>query len=440
MDGYFFQLTPNSISDIQNTVGNNFGKNIENNFTQLFKLYHGILSKSRDNLKKLRNFINPFINQTHDFIKDTTETNKLIFELTNPKITYGGSEKFQNIHKLLDRYSDLTGVIKQLQENNINDEYNPFNRKKQLYHKVFTSNELGIRVVYITFESDPIHIKTWLHVIYSMTKIFQKINPQLAHLASKLTLYILDLDTPRSLPSSPDKNGFDKYCFDSSSGLTYQSTIIVGKRDDMIRLIIHELAHYFRISHGEDLDTIKQKEFKNGDSIDTLLRELPTQFNIPRNNYFESTTEALSVVLMYLYMSFFRSINPLYKPTYFKKQLNENDAIDNIIDLLSFEIHFDFKQIAKLILFFEQNPVKYKLSTQYYSYVYLRILHLMTLNQFIPNILSGNMERYIPKVSQELIDNFLKGLRYWRGKLTPDVLENDKSLRFTLIDFYLVKK
>jgi hypothetical protein len=64
----------------------------------------------------------------------------------------------------------------------------------------------------------------------------------------------------------------------------------------------------------------------------------------------------------------------------------------------------------------------------------------MTLNQFIPNILSGNMERYTPKVNQELIGSFLTGLRYWRGKLTPDILENDTSLRFTLIDFYLVKK
>jgi hypothetical protein len=265
------------------------------------------------------------------------------------------------------------------------------------------------------FSEDPREelINTWLHVIYVFSLFFLDIGGT----ENPVNIWLIDITTPRDLPVG---DGHDKYHFDSSSGLALNRDIIVSKRDEMIRLLIHELAHYYKITHDETFDDSAQIYFKNGrDGVLTnLIDKLPKQFK--NNNYFESTTETLAIVLLYIYVSKFKNING--KPT-------------NIVDMITTEILFDLAQIAKLSSIFENGKMdKHLLKTQYYSYVYLRIIHLLTLPQFIPMVLSRAVRGYIPGFNDYRLSIINKGLDFFK------TVKMGEGLRFSLIDIVLVKK
>lgn len=338
-------------------------------------------------LNKLQKIIKEYIHLKHDYI--LLENNVI--------------ESHNNINKIIEMYPELhslNGIIKQFSEENKTDPINPYNNKKLYYYKYY-SKSINNTIIFFSFENNTYFINELLHLTFIFNQYLLSFNADKSQYYG-LNLFIFDINTPRNIKLGHKE---DKYHFDSCSGLTTNKTIIVSKRDEIQRLIIHELIHYYKITHDYSFDTNEQIKFKNY-AITPIKKLLKNNYiNIKHNNYFEAGTETFAILLLYSYLSI---INPKY----------------TLIEYLSMELAYNIKTFYRILNL--DNITDY-LNTQYYSYIYIRIIHLLNTNIFLDLLFKNHTElyKYIPELNNELVEKLFD---YWEDKEIND----DISLRFSL--------
>lgn len=196
-------------------------------------------------------------------------------------------------------------------------------------------------------------------------------------------IYIYNYHSPRMINT--------QYGFNVTSGLTYRDIVVVSRREELPRLLIHELIHFYEIIKPVD----HPAETHNYCNMS------------PADSFFEAKTEALAIIYNIL---FFESKN-------FQKYL---------IDELLFSV-YQTSKIMELAGFHDyssfvgscQNPMNYKIP--YFSYLFLRSIFLLNLSDFLRNPERPNKK--VPEVFIILLNDYLK-------------IKKNNYMGYNLIDFF----
>jgi len=181
-------------------------------------------------------------------------------------------------------------------------------------------------------------------------------------------IYIYDYHSPRMIGT--------KYGFNVTSGLTYRDIVVVSRSEELPRLLIHELIHFYNIIKPADHPAEKVNYCNMS----------------PADSFFEAKTEALAII---------------YNILFFDSK--------NLQKLLIDELLFSVYQTSKILEIagfkdyssFEGNclsPMNYKIP--YFSYLFLRSIFLFNLADFLKNPNRPNTK--VSPIFIELLNNYLK--------------------------------
>lgn len=222
--------------------------------------------------------------------------------------------------------------------------------------KYFRGYQINNLKIYYASESDSEIPKIYLDIIaYFSTQKPGKI-------------YIYDYHSPRMIGT--------KYGFNITSGLTYGDIVVVSRSEELPRLLIHELIHFYEIIKPAD-HPAETHNFCNMS---------------PTDSFFEAKTEALAIIYNILF----------FEPNEFQKLL---------IDELLFSV-YQTSKILEIAGFKDYSsflgecpsPMNYKIP--YFSYLFLRSIFLFNLGDFLRNPNRPNSKP--SPILIELLNDYLK--------------------------------
>jgi hypothetical protein len=160
-------------------------------------------------------------------------------------------------------------------------------------------------------------------------------------------IYIYNYHSPRMIGT--------KYGFNITSGLTYKDIVVVSRNEELPRLLIHELIHFYEIIKPVD----HPAETHNFCNIS------------PADSFFEAKTEALAILYNIL---FFESKN--FEKYLIDELLFSVYQTSKILEIAGFKDYNSFKSNCL-------SPMNYKIP--YFSYLFLRSIFLFNLADFLRN-------------------------------------------------------
>lgn len=291
---------------------------------------------------------------------------KIVKEIVEPNI-----DKLRQLAPIIPKYSYSKFKI---DKNDFDFSLVPELKDNPNLIKYFRGYQINNLKIFYSSDFDKEIPKIYLDIIaYFDSKIKNK----------KGKLYIYDYHSPRMIGT--------KYGFNMTSGLTYKDIVVVSRSEELPRLLIHELIHFYNIiipvDHPTDIHN-----FCNASSVDS---------------FFEAKTEALAIIYNIL---FFESKN--FEKILIDELLFSLYQTAKILEIAGFN---SYESIAGQC----SSPMNYKIP--YFSYLFLRSLFLYNLSDFIKNPNKPN-----PNVSPVLIpilDDYIK-------------LKKNNYMGYNLIDYF----
>lgn len=287
------------------------------------------------------------------------------------------------------------------------------------YHKVYkyTISSLynPIHFEYHSFDTSSSHadIERFLKYTMLIISILSSIKP----FQKECSIYILDVPINKTLPSTKDEPLSPKHV---NSGVTISSStfcdVIVFRREEMTKVLIHELIHAFGIdSHG------------GFDKMEIPLKRHFCQHDGHNLNINECFTDALAVCINTIVYTCFS------KPKSFYKSLSQNWQI---------ELLFMKQQASKVLLHNDfngkvcnkmNNEATHAISYYVIKYILLQNMPIFTkyLNKY--NFTLGSETEFFDMVYQ-----LVKSFDYTQLTSFNNHLSN--NLRMTSLDVALILK
>jgi hypothetical protein len=181
-------------------------------------------------------------------------------------------------------------------------------------------------------------------------------------------IYIYDYHSPRAINL--------KYGFDVTSGLTYRDIVVVSRTEETVRLLIHELIHFYEIITPAD-----------------SLYDTHNYCNVsPADSFFEAKTEALAIIYNILF----------FEPIKFEKLLIDELLFSvyqasKILEIAGFNSYQSFISGCS-------KPMNFKIP--YFSYLFLRSIFLFNLKDFLKNPNKPNSE--VSPYLIEILNDYIK--------------------------------
>lgn len=220
---------------------------------------------------------------------------------------------------------------------------------------------------------DDLHIKFFYNnkseyeidkLIYNLILLFNIVKKLFSIKERKINLIIFYCDIRK-------EHYFNKNIIDyenMNSGISYSNNIILFRKEEILKVFIHELLHNFGLDNLYDDSNIKLTQI----------------FKINSHNLFnEAYIEFIAIILHTMYFSCIFSKNYNIMREYF-------------ILFINYEINFSLIQLVKFLNiydiefldFFKKN--NYSENTNTFSYIYLKFLLIFNYNYFLNNIISYN--------------------------------------------------
>lgn len=338
-----------------------------------------------DNFKKFNKNIILFNNEINNY---EHQYNKVIKFLKKFYQIFIDSKKYinkfflkqNNLLKLNNNYYTTNKIFNYEIENYLNSRFVGKNKNKiikiinkkkeikldELYIKLFYNNRSDYEVDEITYN---------LILIFNMVKKIFNINER------KINLIIFYCDIKK-------EHYFNKSVIDyenMNSGISYSNNIILFRKEEILKVFIHELLHNFGIDNLNDNSNIKLSQI----------------FKINSDNLFnEAYIEFVAIILHTMYFSCLFSENYSTMNYYFKIFINY-EIIFSLIQLVKFLNIYNMEFLD----FLKKN--NYSENTNTFSYIYMKFLLIFNYNYFLNNIITYNS---ISIYKEEYIIYYLKYL------------------------------
>lgn len=351
------------------------------------------LIKNIDKIFKNNNSLKIFNNH---YLQNTNYSNKINSYLQNlfNILSHGKRESnnyFQNNnsigYKLLDEYSK-TSLI----SNNDMIQINNLLRSKFINHSIeeilknikqkliFNINSIKITIYYNNYnkvnEIDYI-IYNILTIYFALQNLYNTNNKKL-----DLTIFYCDI---KKMYTSESFIGYKNM----NSGLAYSNNIILFRKEELLKVFIHELMHFIGIDNNYHI----QNNSKKLTNIFKFKSE---------NNFNEAYTEFVALFIHTFYISF---------------TMSENNFILTLKlfkILFYYEINFSLIQMVKFLNLYKLDFIDFFYKNQYsettntFSYIYLKFLFLLDYQYFLNIILNNNN---ISKFNENNIVNYIQYLK-----------------------------
>nr|UZT28937.1 hypothetical protein [Nucleocytoviricota sp.]UZT29265.1 hypothetical protein [Nucleocytoviricota sp.] len=359
-----------------------------------------------DNLKKFDKNIILFNNEINNNENQYNKVKKFlkkfyeIFIISNKYINKF-FVKQNNLLKLNNNYYTTIKNFNYEMENYLNSRFIGKNKNK-IMKIVNKKKEIKL---------DDLHIKFFYNnkseyeidkLIYNLILLFNIVKKLFSIKERKINLIIFYCDIKK-------EHYFNKSIIDyenMNSGISYYNNIILFRKEEILKVFIHELLHNFGLDNLYDNSNIKLTQI----------------FKINSDNLFnEAYIEFIAIILHTIYFSCLFSENYSTMNYYFKIFIN-------------YEINFSLIQLVKFLNiyniefldFFKKN--NYRENTNTFSYIYLKFLLIFNYNYFLNNIISYNN---ISIYKEDYIIYYLKyfnnkGLLIFLNNLTNNFKENIK--------------
>lgn len=360
------------------------------------------LIKNIDKILKNNNSLKIFINH---YLQNTNYSNKINSYLQNLfNILSRGKRESDNYfesnnsyisYKLLDEYSKTS----LLNNNDINEINNSLKSKfinhsmdeilKNIKQKlIFNIDSIKITIYYNNY----IKVNEIDYIIYNILTIYFGLrNLYNTNNNKKLDLTIFYCDIKKMYTSE----SFISYK-NMNSGLAYSNNIILFRKEELLKVFIHELMHFLGIDNNYHIENNNKKL--------TNIFKFESE-----NNFNEAYTEFAALFIHTFYVSFimfennFILILKLFKILFY------------------YEINFSLIQVVKFLNLYKLDFLdffytnKYTETTNTFSYIYLKFLFLLDYQHFLNIILNNN------NISKFNEDNIINYIQYLKNK---NILDN----------------
>ena len=371
-------------------------------------MYNHILPFSKDS-KNLLNYINKIIKNNNffaSFIKkinsNQKESNIKVYNLINKFYSiFLISQK--NIEKYFLNTKNLNNKPLLKKEYYSSIKFFDFNYVNNLLENQFTGRLISNIINEIKYKKI-IRIENFSIEIFYNESYLNEINNLIFHLILiydilkkffnkkqnfKLNLVVFYIDIKKEYDYNKNYISTENI----NSGFYFNKQIILYRKEEILKVYIHEILHLFGL---DDLNYLK----KNND------KKLVEIFNLNSFNFFnESYIEFFAIIFHTLYISC------LYSKAY-------NSIFFNFEKFMKYEIIFSLIQTSKFLnyhnlefLDFFKRIIynKYKENTNSFSYIYLKFLLLFNYNKFLDySIKYGKPVTF----NENLVIEYLKFLNY----------------------------
>ena len=328
------------------------------------------------------NKINSYLQNLFNILSHGKRESDNYFESNNSNITY----------KLLDKYSKTS-----LLNNNDMNEINNSLKSKFINHSkdeilknikqklIFNIDSIKITIYYNNY----IKVNEIDYMIYNILTIYfglQNLYNNNTNNNKKLDLTIFYCDIKKMYTSE----SFISYK-NMNSGLAYSNNIILFRKEELLKVFIHELMHFLGIDNNYHIENNNKKL--------TNIFKFESE-----NNFNEAYTEFAALFIHTFYVSFI---------------MFENNFILTLKlfkILFYYEINFSLIQVVKFLNLYKLDfldffyTTKYTETTNAFSYIYLKFLFLLDYQYFLNMILNNN------NISQFNEHNIINYIQYLKNK------------------------
>jgi len=221
-------------------------------------------------------------------------------------------------------------------------------------------------------------------------------------------------DTPLEKKLNQESNILSSQHVNSGASLS-ENYLMIWRREEITKVLIHELVHYLNIDLKYDININKIMKKNIG------ILKYPILIN-------ESITEILTQFLHSIYISIYQ----------------KGSLLDNVKTIYNYEQIFSWYQFSKIMNFFNINKFDQELINQQFNqssnvFAYYILKSILTINfpQIILNINTKECNIYNCPTIKKYINNNLSNLS---TKLLNKVINhlklNDNSLKMTVFNFY----
>ena len=397
--------------------------------------------KNYNNKSDNSNFYDYIYNKSTEIIRSNFKNFKNLFKLyksVESNGVYSLKNKDSDMKKLYNTVIKYPSyLIWDESKHLIIDSLNHKNDYISFVYEYYYNNNKGIKGT-ITFNCKKKYLDNVDNIIKKIIKIvgFYVKYTENKKSVPDITIYYIDIN--KSLPKGSKKKEKDIIFGKDiiNSGFKNHNNIVIYRNEELFKILIHELIHYYNID-----------EFiKEDNKVSNYLLNNIYNINTPKKELkiYEACTETIATILNIIFFS-------------------EKINMDNLINNLYIEIIFSLIQNSKLFKYVNiENSkdiyIKYKKSTKFkqntfvFEYHYLKSKLLlnfnnlikfinnntqnkkyymndddMLLNLTIPKINNTNINEFVKLLEEE--DNFDKNLYHIMKTNTDDI-----NIRMTIIE------
>ena len=205
-------------------------------------------------------------------------------------------------------------------------------------------------------------------LIYNLTLLFHMILSMYSIKNRKLNLAIFYCDFKKEYYKNSNIIDYGNM----NSGLSYNNNIVLFRKEEIIKVFIHELLHFIGIDN----------DYNNKENNSKKLSQI---FKINSDhNYNEAYIEFNAIIIHLCYLSFYFENNIILSKHLFKIFINY-EILFSLFQLSKFLNNYNYRCID----FFKQN--NYVETTNTFSYIYLKFIYLFNYSRFINLSIHNNI-------------------------------------------------
>ena len=251
---------------------------------------------------------------------------------------------------------------------------------------------------YCCKEIDNILLKNIIkRIIFLMdiTNIYKNVNIQLYDTPFKKKLPCLDCQKKLS-------------SININSGLSYDNNIIIYRKEELLKVLIHEMIHIL------DIDV----KYENNHNKKKILNKLCINTLLINESYVETWANILNI-----YLTLKENNKIVNNETYIKNFINEKK--------------FNIKQCCKIIIYFNLDLSKEKCSkiiydtTNILSYILLKTYNLIYINRFLRKF-KGDTTIIVQKYNYSNYINYLYKIMNYKIDIFQKNIDKIKSTKYNL--------
>lgn len=310
-------------------------------------LFNNEIKDNENQYNKVKKFLKKFYDK---FIDSKKDINKFFV-------------KQNNLLKLNNNYYTSNIIFNYEIENYLNSRFIGKNKNK-IIKIVNKKKEIKLDDLYIKFFYNNRSEYEVDEIIYNLILLFNIVKKIFNIKERKINLIIFYCDIKK-------EHYFNKSVIDyenMNSGISYMNNIILFRKEEILKVFIHELLHNFGLYNLHNDSNIKLSKI----------------FKINSDNLFnEAYVEFVAIILHTMYFSSLFSENYDTMNYYFKIFIN-------------YEINFSLIQLVKFLNIYNMEFLdflkknNYSENTNTFSYIYLKFLLIFNYNYFLNNIIIYN--------------------------------------------------